>query len=260
MLTTDTPKILMLEQLSYRAQPALYTRFYDGWLLRFGGGYTRRANSVNPIYPADHARSEHDVQSKIDLCEALYNVKHMPVHFKLTTAAHPPELDALLAERGYVKSSATGVWSRDLIEDASPETETVKGLSITPQLTDEWLHDFCFMDEAAYYHRDTLRHMLTHIVPDAAFASLRIRNRTVALGMAVYEAGYVGLFNIMTAPKQRRKGYATHILLNLLNWAQSNGAQHAYLQVMHENEPARQLYAKLGFTQTYDYWYRSLLS
>lgn len=258
MLTTDTPKILMLEQLSYRALPALYTRFYDGWLLRFSGGYTRRANSVNPIFPSKQQPDEdQDIQARIDLCEALYTVKHMPVHFKMTAAAHPPELDALLARRGYRQAPSTGVWVFDLNEYTAQALTPADGLLIRPHLTDEWLHDLCFMDESAYLHRDTLRQMLTHIIPPTAFASLRLKNKTVAIGMAVLDAGYLGLFNIITAPKQRRRGYATQIINSLMAWGQQQGADHAYLQVMDENGPARQLYNKLGFYEVYKYWYRS---
>jgi hypothetical protein len=45
----------------------LQTVLYDGWLLNFANGYTRRANSVQTLYP-----STLDLEEKIDYCEALY--------------------------------------------------------------------------------------------------------------------------------------------------------------------------------------------
>ena len=35
-----------IEELTLNAWPPLQTQLYDGWLLGFSGGYTRRANSV----------------------------------------------------------------------------------------------------------------------------------------------------------------------------------------------------------------------
>ena len=42
--------ITQLEELSINAWPSLQTMLYDGWVLRFSDGYTKRANSSNPLY------------------------------------------------------------------------------------------------------------------------------------------------------------------------------------------------------------------
>jgi N-acetylglutamate synthase len=72
------------------------------------------------------------------------------------------------------------------------------------------------------------------------------------------EGSLLGLFDIVTAATARGRGYGTKLLLALLAWGRENDAEHAYLQVMDENIPAQRLYAKLGFTEIYKYWYRVL--
>ena len=44
-------EILLYEELQTNAFPALQTVMYDGWSVRFGGGFTYRVNCANPMYP-----------------------------------------------------------------------------------------------------------------------------------------------------------------------------------------------------------------
>ena len=51
-------------------------------------------------------------------------------------------------------------------------------------------------------------------------------------------------------------GYGEQLVRNLLMWGKQQGARAAYLQVMLNNAPALRLYAKIGFLEEYQYWYR----
>ncbi len=44
-----TEQTLLYENLSFNTHPALVTEKYDGWLIRYSNGYTKRANSVSPL-------------------------------------------------------------------------------------------------------------------------------------------------------------------------------------------------------------------
>ena len=48
-VTEPAEEIRFYEELSLNSHPAIQTNYYDGWLLRFGNGYTARANSVNML-------------------------------------------------------------------------------------------------------------------------------------------------------------------------------------------------------------------
>ena len=47
----DRAQIEFFEELQSNAFPALQTVMYDGWSVRFGGGFTYRVNDANPMYP-----------------------------------------------------------------------------------------------------------------------------------------------------------------------------------------------------------------
>lgn len=80
--------------------------------------------------------------------------------------------------------------------------------------------------------------------------------QVVAAGMAVREGDLLGLFDIVTHPGHRRKGYAAVLVEHLLAEGAAGGARTAYLQVEPENIAARTLYDRYGFKDCYAYWYR----
>src|SRR5262245_10648116 len=94
--STVPTTVRLFEELSLNSWPSLQTFCYDGWLLRFANGYTRRANSVSAIYT-----STKETLEKIAFCEQTYATRGLNTVFKLTAAAEPGDLDALLADQGY---------------------------------------------------------------------------------------------------------------------------------------------------------------
>ena len=98
-----------IEEASLNAWPALQQILYDGWVLRLAEGYTKRANSVNPLFAAHLSLPE-----KVAFCEALYARKGLSSIFRLTPFSSPPDLDAFLARRGYHVLDPTSVLHLDL--------------------------------------------------------------------------------------------------------------------------------------------------
>jgi GNAT superfamily N-acetyltransferase len=237
-----------MEEFSLNAWASLQTVVYDGWIIRFANGYTKRANSINPLYP-----SSIDIDQKIHFCESLYQNKKLPVVFKMTPASYPHNLDQTLDANGYQKDSPTSVQTLDLETlnlQASSEVE------IQENLSNEWLENFCNMSSVSEQNRKTLREILLNIIPQHCFVSLQSGSRIVACGLGVLQFGYIGLFDIVTDQEFRNRGYGQQVVKSILMWGKQNEARKAYLQVMLNNTPALYLYSKVGFSEEYQYWYR----
>jgi len=82
--------IRQFEQISLNAWPALQTIFYDGWILRFANGVTRRANSIIPLF-----ESNLDIGEKIATCEDIYREHNLPAMYKMTVSVSPLNLDRM---------------------------------------------------------------------------------------------------------------------------------------------------------------------
>jgi ribosomal protein S18 acetylase RimI-like enzyme len=221
---------------------------YDGWVLRFSSGFTKRANSVNPLYD-----STLDPGDKIDRCEALYREMGLKTIFKMTDAASPEKLDEILEARGYYLNDPVSlqILELDNFRNTSPED-----VDVSDRASDEWLKAYCAMDGRASANRATLEEMLGAIIPRAGYFALRKEGEIVACAMAVVDSGFAGLFNIIVDEAHRGGGLGERMMSGLLTWAGENSADAAYLQVLRSNAPAITLYKQLGFNEASRYWYR----
>ena len=241
-------EIRLYEELSLNSHPAIQTKCYDGWLLRFANGYTARANSVNMIYP-----STIDLQTKIKVCEEHYFMKQLPCIFKIIEG-NENVLDEMLQERGYKVVTPTDFMTMDL---TNKEFTSELGL-MTNELTEEWLQAFYnfkkFMDHETY---NTATQIFRLIQDKTLYCRIEQDGVNVACASAVIERGYVFIGNVIVDEKHRGKGYGQQLCEALLAKAKEQGAHTAYLQVVQSNQIAYNLYKKLGYQKVYSYWYRA---
>ncbi len=240
--------VKFIEELSFNAWPSLETLMYDGWIIRFANGYTKRSNSVNPLYP-----STINPCKKIMDCEEMFHSKKLPVIFKLTSDQSQNKLDKLLGEMGYTSIEPTSVRILDINNISS---FTLTDIVIYTSAQDKWLQDYCRLNGIKYEHMEVLKLLLDSIVPEKYFVSLIKDNKVVACGLGVLENGYIGLFDVVVDKALRGLGYGQTLICSLLELGRRRGAKFSYLQVMLRNIPAVHLYSKLGFKEDYRYWYR----
>ncbi|MNS26157.1 Acetyltransferase (GNAT) family protein [compost metagenome] len=245
----------LIEEMNLNAWPALHTVVYDGWLLRFTEGYSKRSNSVTPLYPSRLK----DLAAKIYECEAIYEQNGLNPVFKITPFDSSEGLDSILEQHGYKSVDTTLVLTRGLgdpehkthLPDALPGHVTVDS-----KVSHDWLELLCKFGSLKTEYKDTAYRMLMASPLKMGFFTLYDAGEPAACGYCVIQAGYMGIYDIVSDPSRRRRGYGLSLLLSMLDWGRASGAEHAYLLVVESNHAARSLYGKLNFTQLYHYWYR----
>ncbi|WP_068775733.1 GNAT family N-acetyltransferase [Paenibacillus sp. FJAT-26967] len=238
----------LIEELSLNHWQSLSTLLYDGWVLRFADGYTKRANSINPIH-----YSTNNLDRKIEECEKLYSANHLPTTYKITPFVHPADLDDTLETRGYSLIDTTSVQSLKLDNLNEPKLTSV---TINELMTSDWLDNFCRLNTVNVENKNVMERMLSSIKTKKGFVSLYYEEQVVACGLGVIEREYIGLYDIVTDIHFRNRGFAEQMILHLLKWGKENGASYSYLAVVSNNEPALRLYSKIGYSEIYKYWYR----
>jgi len=236
-----------VETASLNAWPATNQLLLDGWLLRFARGFTKRANSVVPLYPGTS-----DLADKVRFCENLYARERLKTIFRITTLDSDHELDPLLAARGYRAQDATDVLCIEL--NTARTASAVGSLQQLP--LQNWLAVYAALTGLPPQARLQHGAILRSIPLPCCHAILGDPANPLACGLAVLENDLLGLFDVVTRADARRAGHGQTLVSGLLDWGREAGARLGYLQMVGDNAAAAGLYRKLRFRPLYGYWYR----
>jgi ribosomal protein S18 acetylase RimI-like enzyme len=213
-----TGDIRNLEHAAALAWPGVEHQWLDGWLLRFGHGVTRRANSAVPL-----GVSAGDVGALLEW------------YAERGVAPLVAAPDRLFRVPPGVATDAENVVMTGELES------TYRGASIAAEPDDEWLR---------LYQRGVPVDVLTAVIDgEVAFAELD----GAAVGRAAVTAApdgtrWVGLSAVHVLEAARRRGLARELCGALLAWGGERGATRAYVQVLADNAAGLSLYESMGFT------------
>jgi predicted acetyltransferase len=238
-----------IEELTMNAWPSLQTILLDGWIIRMAGGYTKRANSVNPIYSF-----ENNLDEKINYCENIYKQNNLPIIYKIIECEDHKIIDNRLEELNYQKIDLTSVQVCNGIKRINNE---IKQIVIDNKFTENWKKCFYYCNNIT--NRETISiigNMLKNIRHNIISVYKMDNGTFIGCGYGVIEKGFVGLFDIVVKEEFRGKGYGKEIVETILKKAVETGIEKAYLSVVNDNIIAKKLYEKSGFKEIYKYWYR----
>ena len=230
------------------SQPPQQT-IYDGWLLRYSPGKAKRARSVNAI-----GAGRLPLERKIAEVEAFYRRVALPCLYRVTPFSEPTALDSALDDAGYVAVDESRVMALELA--ARPG---VAAPAVEPVVADvvEFVRIAGALRGSPPGVIAAEEERMTHAALPARYLVVYEGSQPVACGSLIIDAECAGVFNMVTAPERRGRGYATAIVQSLLLHAVAVGARQAYLQVDAANAPARHIYERFGFRDRYAYWYRA---
>lgn len=233
-----------------RAVPAASVEDLDGWRLRYDDSAAWWVSSVlshGHTTPADLPR-------RIGLVEEFYHRRGAPARFQISPATRPTGLDGILAERGYRLESPMSLHTAatDAVLGRSPAGQLRVRVDDHP--ADAWFRAWLAVHEAGDPGAD-LR-MLQRVDRPSGYASALGGEGVIAVGRAVAETGWAGVFDLATLPHARGRGAAGCVLAALARWAGDLGAAHMYLQVEPGNTAALRLYGGAGFGELCRYHYR----
>lgn len=225
-----------LQERTARALPAPLVEHADGWWLRHAPGCAWWVGTVLP-------HGDGDLPGRVGAAERFYTELGAEARFQISPGACPDGLDTLLAARGYGRRA-----TMSLQVGVPPSGST--GARIDDRPTRAWFDTWSAVhggDQTAEWD------LLRRVRQPSAYASVVRDGEVIAVGRAVADAGWVGVFGMGTLPAARGTGQARQVLAALAGWA---GADRMYLQVELGNIAAMRLYELMGFEELCAYHYR----
>jgi GNAT superfamily N-acetyltransferase len=239
------PTVADLELISAESWRGLEREPYGDWLLRAGGGFTGRANSVLVVG-----------EPPVALPAAVAAVTCWYGERGLRPRAQVPLPGAEAADAAF----AAAGWSRD--EDVLVLTAPLAGwpepsvaVSIAAEPDDDWLVGYRYRGSAL---PPVAREVLL-AADDPAFLTVRLDPAPAppaAVARGVVVDGWLVVTAVTVDEVYRRRGLATAVMASLGAWAADRGGHSCTLQVVATNAPALALYDRLGFTEHHRYHYR----
>ncbi|MEH3154128.1 MAG: GNAT family N-acetyltransferase [Gordonia paraffinivorans] len=246
-----TSEIRDLETAAAHGWPGTERVTVGGWLVRAGGGWTRRANSAVPLgfgVTADAAT--------LSVIRRWYDDHGLPT----IIAAVDRVLPAGAVPEG-TEGVGVVVMSRDIrLGRRDPDV----AVDISSTASEAWLTSVIdqrneVVDRAVA--ADVLRSVVDGTL---LFASVTVGGAVVATGRGAITAStavapsWLGLSCLWTHPDHRGRGVGSAVITALMQTAREVGCERTCLQVEQDNVAAIRLYRRLGFGRHHGYRYRTL--
>lgn len=240
------PSVIEIERAGLRAWPGIEVEHERSWIRRAANGYTKRANSVQSLDPAD----DDDAAARLEASCRWFEMRGLEPVFRRTPLAGPRVLTALEAA-GWAAFDHSHVMAMQLPATApAPHVVAEVPTSGTFLSAQQVLQGY---DPATL---NKLRALVgVFDVPAMGFVARAEDGRPLASALMAVADGIVITGNVVTAGAERRRGHAGAVMRTGFAWAASEGARMASLNVQADNPGGLALYGSLGYVRQYGYSY-----
>ena len=224
-----------IERLHVRAWPAFETAIIHGWLWRYSGGGSQRANSVSTVdFVGDNAADA------LDEVEARYRARKATVRVHTYDQSAPTGIADLLQVRGYGAGETT-LTMANAVDPANASAD----VEVAAVPSAEWRE--VYLGAISESRRDVNARILSAVPQPCAYFSCRRAGQIISTALCVTDGDFAVVECMATRAEARRQGGADAVLRRLETWAAAQGTRTLALQAVAINAPAVALYAQFGY-------------
>ena len=249
----NLPDVRRFEAVGFRAWPAASVVYDGSWQIRQTAGHpSKRLNCVVPLDPSDTK----DIEVRLEKADRRFEAYGRPLTVRQTPLM-APEILFYLTENKWQPQDESVVMVCDLVNADLGERMDHLPTHDIGRFVDATLA----IENSEAGSKPALAEIIGSIKPPyGLFIIEKPELNAVAATLCVQDNDVAGILQLSVSQEHRRKGYGVEIFTSALRWARLRGAKRAWLQVLADNGPARALYDKFGFVESYRYvyWRRSV--
>jgi N-acetylglutamate synthase len=224
-----------IERLHVRAWPAFETAAIHGWLWRYSGGGSQRANSVSTV-----DFSGGDPAAALDEVEARYRARNAIVRVHTYDLSAPAGIVDLLQGRGYGAGETTLTMAK-VVGACDPRAD----VDVAALPNAQWQE--VYLGAISESRRSVNARILGAVPQPCGFFSCRRAGQVISTGLCVADGDFAVVECMATRAEARRQGGAEAVLRSLEAWAAEQGVKTLALQAVAVNAAAIALYTRFGF-------------
>jgi ribosomal protein S18 acetylase RimI-like enzyme len=238
--------LIAIEQAAVRSWPALETADIDGWLWRYAGGGSQRANSIAAL-----AFTGPRVDAAIAEAERRYRVRGAPCRFTIADVSEPGDLDRRLEALGYARSEDHVTMAKEV----APAATMPGDVELSRDPTPAWLA--VYLSGLSADRKAIAPTILSGLPARRTYLACRRAGPVVGSGLTIADGELASVQCMATLATARRQGCALAVLRAIEALAADQGCRHLYLQAECANTAAIALYDRFGIRVAGRYHLRS---
>jgi hypothetical protein len=189
-----------------QAWPALHHEYVGGWLLKAGGGVSRRSNSANPT---SDCRPLTEVISAID---SFYQAQRLPTLVRTLDFQREP-LESVLHAKGYRPEGETRTLYAPTLSDGGASRTTVEA-----NASRRWIDRVTFAQQRTELEKSIYKDHVSRIALRCAFAStLDSDGEAVSWAYSTIDEKRLYIESVVTRQDRRGQGHGKNIVQALFS-------------------------------------------
>ncbi|MGH8940412.1 MAG: GNAT family N-acetyltransferase, partial [Actinomycetes bacterium] len=208
-----------------RATPAAVEDRGTGWWVRHTDDNAWWSGAVLAHDGSDDGR----FADRIEAAEGFYAERDAAPRFQVCPGC-PADLDRILADRGYRWEVPISLQTMDVSTPVEARPAPGLDVRVGSGLEPGWLAVLAATGGPRTVVENETR-LLNGVGRRSAYVTVLTDDAPVAIGRAVADDGWTGVFGMATAPRARRRGAARAVLSAIGCWAREQDAPRLDLQV-----------------------------